>query len=59
MGFYDEIEASPGVYKTYLHGAWCSSASGKVIEIANPSKGGVAYKSQGAGQRNCTIAQYL
>lgn len=49
MSFYDEIlDASTGAYKVLQNGEWRVSASGAHTSIANPSKGGVAFRVQGA-----------
>jgi len=49
MSFYDEIlDASTGAYKVLQNGEWRVSSSGAHTSIANPSKGGVAFRVQGA-----------
>ena len=49
MAFYDEIlDASTGAYKVLQNGEWRVSSSGEHTSIANPSKGGVAFRVQGA-----------
>ena len=51
MSFYDEIlDASTGAYKVLQNGEWRVSSSGAHTSIANPSKGGVAFRVQGAQQ---------
>ena len=49
MSFYDEIlDASTGAYKVLQNGEWRVSSSGAHTSISNPSKGGVAFRVQGA-----------
>jgi len=51
MGFYDEIHdsaAGPDAFKHLLNGKWVVSSSGAHTSISNPSKGGTAYRVQGA-----------
>ncbi len=51
MGFYDEIydsSAGPDVLKHLVNGKWQCSSSGALTSIGNPSKGGTAYRVQGA-----------
>ena len=52
MSFYDEIvDASTGAYKVLQNGEWRVSSSGAHTSISNPSKGGVAFRVQGARRR--------
>jgi hypothetical protein len=47
--FYSEIYAAEAVLKTYVDGAWKTSASGKLVSISNPSiPGATAFRVQGA-----------
>ena len=46
-GFYAPMVGEDGALKFYLNGEWRTSASGKLIENQNPSKGGVAFRAQG------------
>jgi hypothetical protein len=61
MSFYDEIlDASTGAYKVLQNGEWRVSSSGAHTSIANPSKGGVAFRVQGARRqrgRVCVAAR--
>lgn len=57
MGFYDAIVDEKGDFKVYQGGEWRVSASGKTLDISNPSKGGTAYRAQGAHLDHCADLQ--
>ena len=46
--FYAGLFAEEGVLRFLHNGAWKASTSGALTSISNPSKGGVAYRVQGA-----------
>jgi len=46
--FYADLFTQSGALKHLLNGVWRVSASGELTQISNPSKGGVAYRVQGA-----------
>jgi glyceraldehyde-3-phosphate dehydrogenase (NADP+) len=51
MSFYDEIKASSGVYKYFVHGQWKESSSGKTVKIINPSTNKPEYQVQACSQQ--------
>ena len=51
MSFFDEIVAPDGSYKYFVNGEWKVSASGKTVDIMNPSKANAPeYKVQACTQ---------
>lgn len=56
MGFYDAIFTEDGTLKYYLDGEWRVSTSGKTVDVANPSKGGIAYRAQACTKEECDAA---
>jgi hypothetical protein len=48
MAFYADILSSSGVYKYYVDGEWKESASGKTVNVINPTTQKPEYQVQGA-----------
>ena len=48
-GFYAELlDPATGAVRVLRDGTWRTSSSGLLTTVSNPSKGGVAFKVQGA-----------
>ncbi len=48
MAFYADIVSSSGLYKYFVDGEWKESASGKTVNVINPTTQKPEYQVQGA-----------